>query len=136
MLGAISDGFIDEQMTEGTARRQSEIESGDRKIVGLNFGDIASAPPLDLFEGNPDAEEQQLERIRQLRRERSQTEVARSLAALRSGAARKSREPSFNLIPDVAACIAACATVGEIFSELREALGEDRSVQSRSIAHV
>jgi methylmalonyl-CoA mutase N-terminal domain/subunit len=136
MLGAISDGFIDEQMTGGTVRRQSEIESGDRKIVGLNFGDVASAPPLELFEGNPDAEEQQLERVRQLRRERSQTEVARSLVGLRAGAARKSSEPSYNLIPDVGACIAASATVGEIFSELREVLGEDSSVQSRSIAHV
>jgi methylmalonyl-CoA mutase, N-terminal domain len=136
MIGAISQGFIDDQMTAGTMQRQVGIEENAVKVVGLNFGDVAPAPPLELFEGNPDAERQQLDRVADLRAKRDSSQTARALAHLQSAAKRKSAQMNINIIPDVASCIDASATVGEIFSVLRNVFGEDRSVRTRLTAGV
>jgi methylmalonyl-CoA mutase N-terminal domain/subunit len=132
MLNAIATGFIDDAMTEGTLRRQIDIETNEQVIVGLNYGDVAPAPPLEIFRGNPDAEQQQIERVANLRRTRSGADVLRSLKELQAGATRKSNDMSYNLIPDVGTCIDAFATVGEIFLVLRDVFGEAQVGQNAS----
>jgi methylmalonyl-CoA mutase N-terminal domain/subunit len=127
MLGAIENRLIWEHMTNGTYDRQLEIESGERKIVGLNHGDTAAAPDLELFEGNPKAEGDQLLRVQNLREDRDPAEVGRALSALGAAAARKRDDLRHNLILDVKSAIAARASVGEIYDVLRNELGQSDS---------
>jgi methylmalonyl-CoA mutase N-terminal domain/subunit len=123
-LAAIATGFIDGQMTDGVARRQQEIESCERKIVGLNYGDVAEADSLELFETNPAAEQEHIARVQKLRADRDGDAVRRALDKLRGSAHEKSKASRHNIIPDVAECIDASATVGEVFAVLRDELSE------------
>ena len=124
MIAAIASGVIDDAMTSGMLDRQLEIESGDRKIIGLNFGDVGEAAPLEVFQGNSEAERDQLQRMAALRQMRSKAEVQNALNALVTGAKRKSRDASYNLIPDVALCLESLCSIGEVFGVLREILGQ------------
>jgi len=123
MVTAISEGFIHAEMTAGTYRRQLELESGERRIVGLNHGDTGEATPLEIFEGNPNAEAEQLERVGGLRASRPEAPVGAALLALQAEATKKVADPSHNLVPAVGTCVEARATVGEIFTVLREVFG-------------
>lgn len=127
MLAAIENRFIWDEMTSGTYNRQLEIESGQRKVVGLNFGDTAPAPALELFEGNPRAESDQLQRLKILRERRSEYDVRSALAGLREAARRKQANLRSNIIPEVKQAIEARASVGEIFDVLRSELGQAQS---------
>jgi methylmalonyl-CoA mutase N-terminal domain/subunit len=136
MLRAIEDGYIREEMTEGTHRRQREIESGERHIVGLNYGDTAPAPPLEIFEASADAEAEQIRRVVAVRGRRSAAEVRRSLDALARAAERKLEDPCTNLVTAVGDCIEARATVGEIFADLRAVLGEAGAAAPAAVGKV
>jgi len=124
MLGAIESRLIWEHMTTGTYDRQREIERGERKIVGLNHGDTAEAPPLELFEGNPRAEDDQRRRVEDLRRDRDAVAVGRALSELGRAAALKRDDLQHNVVLAVKGAIAARASVGEIFDVLRCELGQ------------
>lgn len=123
MVAAIAEGFIHAEMTSGTYQRQLELESDERRIVGLNYGDTAEASPMEIFEGNPNAEAEQVERVRSLRASRPEAALGAALRELRCEAKRKLADPTHNLVPAVAGCVEARATVGEIFDVLREAFG-------------
>lgn len=127
MLAAIEDRSIWDHMTLGTYERQLEVEHGTRKIVGLNFGDTASAPALEIFAGNPRAEEEQIIRVDNVRAGRDRGTVAAALDKLREAAGRKHENLSYNIIDDVKAAIEARATVGEIFDVLRSEMGQSDS---------
>jgi methylmalonyl-CoA mutase, N-terminal domain len=132
MVTAIESGFVRSTMAEALHGTQLEIDGGARKVVGLNFGDVSATSPPKLFRGNPDAERDQIERVKSLRQRRPSAPTSRSLATLREAAIRKAREPERNLVPEVSACIESMSTVGEIFGVLRDIFGEyvptDRSV--------
>jgi methylmalonyl-CoA mutase N-terminal domain/subunit len=123
MVAAISEGFIHAEMTAGTYHRQLELESGERRIVGLNHGDTGEATPMEIFEGNPNAEAEQVERVRSLRASRAEAPLAAALLGLHDEAEKKVTDPTHNLVPAVGGCVEAKATVGEIFDVLREAFG-------------
>lgn len=124
MVSAIDQRYIEGQMTEGTYRRQLEIERGERRIIGLNYGATAAAPSIEIWQGNPNAEREQVERLHALRASRSQRDVDHTLTQLGRAAETKVKEPHHNLVPFVAPCLEANATVGEIFDRLREVFGE------------
>jgi methylmalonyl-CoA mutase N-terminal domain/subunit len=123
MVAAISEGFVHGEMTAGTYERQLEVESAERRIVGLNHGDTAEATPMEIFEGNPNAEAEQVERVRNLRASRPEAPVAAALLGLHDEAGKKVSDPTYNLVPAVGECVEARATVGEIFDVLREVFG-------------
>lgn len=124
MVEAIKSGYIQAHMTEAMYRRQLAIERGERKVIGLNYGATAEAPPVEIWEGNPDAERDQLQRVEALRASRSRAGLDRALSGLDRAAQRKREDPARNLIPAVVPCLEARATVGEIFAVLRGVFGE------------
>jgi ethylmalonyl-CoA mutase len=110
------------------ADRQRRIEAGDLLVVGVNkFTEHEESPLLAAATGailvvDPDAERQQIERLRAFRKGRNQSDVNSALQALADAARGGS-----NIMP---ACIRAAhagVTTGEWAATLRQVFGEYRA---------
>src|SRR5216117_1855418 len=81
-LAAIEAGYIQQQIQDAAYRAQQAIDSGDAVVVGVNkFGDSA-APATNVFRLEPDIERRQIERVRAVRADRSQSEWHAVLEAI------------------------------------------------------
>jgi methylmalonyl-CoA mutase N-terminal domain/subunit len=75
-------------------------------------------PPIDVLQIDETAEQKQIERIREVRRRRNESAVAKTLSDLRRAA-----EGSENTMPFILDAVRAYATVGEICGALKEVFG-------------
>ncbi|HEY8536292.1 MAG TPA: methylmalonyl-CoA mutase family protein [Vicinamibacterales bacterium] len=117
-LAAIEAGFVQREIQESAYRAQQAIESGEMVIVGVNrYQD--DAPPIEVFQVDPQVEERQRERVRAVRAGRSEQEWRRAIADVEAAAA-----DGRNLVPPVLAAVEAHATVGEIADAMRRVFGE------------
>lgn len=123
-VAAIESGYYDQKMTAGLYRYQREVEAGERVVVGVNSFTREEEVPIDLFQGNAQAEADQTAAVRRLKAERSQQAVQAALAELRRVAEAKAAGRQQNIMPAMLAAVQAYATVGEIFGELRVVFGE------------
>ncbi|HXV24117.1 MAG TPA: methylmalonyl-CoA mutase family protein [Alphaproteobacteria bacterium] len=127
-VAAIEQGYMKRRLVESNARRLAEIESGDRKMVGVNaFTESAPSPLTEAADGgflaiDPEAERTQVEALGDWRSRRDETQVTAALDALASAAAqaRDIMEPSI-------ACAHAGVTTGEWAETLRKIFGEYRA---------
>ena len=115
---AIQEGFFQHEIIQSASETQREIDRGEQVVVGVNryqAGEIE----MPSFRIDPAAEKDQVESLKQLKRERSQRAVQKSLEGIRL--AGKKNE---NLVPSFIEAVKAYATVGEICGVLRELYGE------------
>jgi methylmalonyl-CoA mutase N-terminal domain/subunit len=122
-LAAIEGGFQQRQIQESAYRVQSEIERGDKIVVGVNkFRDEgATTPPLQRID--PEGERRQVERLLRVRSERDPARWDAALRRLDDAA-----KGGDNLLPPLIEAVEAYATVGEISNRLRAAWGEHREL--------
>jgi methylmalonyl-CoA mutase, N-terminal domain len=122
MLAAIAEGFPQREIADAAFRYQSQLETGERVIVGVNVFehsvDMAQPPTLVI---DPDVEVSQAARLKQLRERRDSGSVATRLDALQEVA-----RGSDNLMPAIIDCVRARATEGEIVAALRAVFGTYR----------
>ena len=119
MVEAIEQGYPQREIAESAYRFQKQVELGERDIVGVNvYGDNEELGVETLYI-NEDVSERQIAKLNDLRRTRDTNRVARSLAAIREVALRKT-----NLMPSLLEAVRAYATLGEICDALRDAWGE------------
>jgi len=123
-LAAIESGFIQTEIQNAAYEYQQAVEKGDQIIVGVNRFRQDEADPVKPFRVNPELQEQQIRRLRELRSRRDGTQVTKVLSALEETA----RGPG-NLMERVVECAEAYATVGEISDRLRAVFGEYRPNQ-------
>ena len=123
-IEALEKGYYLKEMAEGMYRYQKEVESGERAIIGVNKYTIEKEVPIQLFKGDPEDEQRQIERLHRVRKERNQEQVQRSLSQLRRVAKLKAIGRKENIIPAMIEAVKAHATIGEIFRILREVFGE------------
>jgi methylmalonyl-CoA mutase N-terminal domain/subunit len=120
-LRAIESGYIQNEIQSAAYQWQRGIESGERVVVGVNRFRQDGEHPSATFRLDPALERGQVEKLRQLRASRSQSEVDAKLAALQQAA----RDDS-NLMPVIIDAAASYATLGEISDRLRAVFGEFR----------
>jgi methylmalonyl-CoA mutase N-terminal domain/subunit len=120
-MAAIDRGWIQNEIQSAAYRYQQEIERGERIIVGVNKFVSDETVALQTFRVPPELEQQQIERVRQVRASRSASNVNAALARL-SAAARSTD----NLMPCILDCCRALVTLGEISDALRGVFGEYR----------
>ena len=123
---AIEKGYYLEKMAEGQYRTQKEIESGERKVIGVNTFALDKKVPVPLFEGDPEGETRQIERLNLIRHQRERSRVTKSLDELSRTAEKKSKGMDLNIVPAMLEAVRAQATEGEIFESLRRVYGEYR----------
>jgi methylmalonyl-CoA mutase N-terminal domain/subunit len=117
-VAAIETGFQKNEIEKAAYRIATEIDSGERTVVGLNRFNLDSEELYEPLRVDPAIEAQQAERLARLRAERRQPEVDRHLDALRSAA-----DGVDNVLVAMKAALAERATVGEVCNVLREAWG-------------
>ena len=123
MARCIEAGYVQRLVLEEAYRHARAVESGERKVVGENvFVSPDEPPPTRLYQHNPAALAEQLERLDEVRARRSEADVTRALGRLRDAAA---RTPD-NLMPSTLDCVRAYATIGEIMATLRDVFGTYR----------
>jgi len=121
-LKAIERGEIQHEIQESAYRHQRRIETGEQVIVGVNrYQEQGAAAPADILRIDPEAERQQVERVRALRARRPPGPWKDSLAAVEDRA-----RAGGNLVPAMVDAVLAQATVGEIAGRLRAVFGEHR----------
>ncbi len=122
MLDAVAEGFPQREIADAAFRYQSQLETGERVIVGVNVFEqsVNSLQPPTLVI-DPDVEVEQAARLKQLRERRDNTSVATRLDALQEVA-----RGTDNLMPAIIDCVRARATEGEIVEALRTVFGTYR----------
>jgi len=119
MARCIEEGYVQRLVLQEAYRHSMAVESGERKVVGENvFATGEEPPPTRLYQHDPAALTEQLERLDEVRARRSEAEVRRALARLRDVAA-----GSGNVMPATVDCVRAYATIGEVMGTLREVFG-------------
>jgi methylmalonyl-CoA mutase N-terminal domain/subunit len=119
VIAAIKDNFFQREIAESSFRYQSEVERGERVVVGVNRYQQEDDRELDILKIDPALERKQIDRVQALRTRRDATAVEAALARLREDAAHEDR----NLMEPIMAAARADATMGEMCDALREVWG-------------
>lgn len=117
MLKAIGSGWVQREIHRSAYRVQHELESGERRVVGVNCH-VEGESPTPRFSLDPSIERAQRERLAEVRKTRSADAVRRTLDQVR-----RTAEGDANLMPPLIEALRAQATIGEISDALREVFG-------------
>jgi len=121
MVTAIESGYVQRIIADEAFTSQQRLESGDKKIVGVNaFVTDDPTPEVAGFEMDERSRVQQLERLARVKRSRDGDAVGRCLDALHVAA----DKPDINLMPLLVEAALAYCTVGEIVETLKGTWGE------------
>src|SRR5579884_4316917 len=119
VIAAIEQNFMQREIAEASFRYQSEVERGERVVVGVNRYQVEEEQPVEILRIDPALERKQIERVRAVRERRDPAAVQAALARLREDAA----HPDRNLMEPLMAASRAYATLGEMCDALREVWG-------------
>lgn len=118
VLPAIEKGFFQSEISDAAYRYQREIDSGERRIVGVNAYRDEKTPSVPLLEMDPQGYQRQLARLEQVRRERDPGQVGQALDRLRIAC-----QGTQNTMPYILDAVRAYATLGEMIGVMKEAFG-------------
>jgi methylmalonyl-CoA mutase, N-terminal domain len=123
MIRGVEEGYVQRLIAENAYGMQTDLDSGERKVVGVTcFRTDEPAPDVQGYELDEAKVNGQLERLAQVKHARDQMEVDRTLAQLSVAA----QSEDVNLMPLLIECAHAYCTVGEIVGVLKEQWGEFR----------
>jgi methylmalonyl-CoA mutase N-terminal domain/subunit len=117
MIPAIEAGFPQSEIAAASYRYQREVEAGERVVVGVNRFQ-SEEQPIELLRIDESAARQQENKLAALRARRDNSEVIRTLDALKRAA-----EGTDNSMPYILDAVRAYATLGEICDALRAVFG-------------
>jgi methylmalonyl-CoA mutase N-terminal domain/subunit len=119
MVEAIKQNLPQREIAEASFRYQSEVEAGERVVVGVNRYQVEDEAPIQTLRIDPALERRQIERVRELRGRRDAAAAEAALARLRNDAARA----DVNVMPAIVEAAGAYVTMGEMCDVLREVWG-------------
>ncbi|MBI3808091.1 MAG: methylmalonyl-CoA mutase, partial [Nitrospirae bacterium] len=124
IVNAVSNGLVQAEVARQALLYEQKIRSGEIVKVGVNKyrveGETASQE-VELNEYSPEATEEQLRRLAQVKAERDASAVQAALVRVRDDA-----QSGVNIMPAMLQAVRAYATVGEITGELKKMFGEFR----------
>ncbi|MEN5084417.1 methylmalonyl-CoA mutase [Bosea sp. TWI1241] len=123
MAKAIEAGIPKLRIEEAAAKTQARIDGGQQAIIGVNIFKPENEAAIEVLKvDNAAVRAQQLDKLRRLRAERSESEVQSALTALTNGA-----RGNANLLDLAVKAARAKATVGEISMALETVFGRHRA---------
>jgi methylmalonyl-CoA mutase N-terminal domain/subunit len=117
-VAAIEQGFQKAEIERSAYRIAREVDSGERKVVGVNAYVSEQEEPYEPLRVDPAIEQEQAARLADLRSRRDSAEVSRRLDDVRSAAAGEA-----NMLYPLREALRALATVGEVCNALRDVWG-------------
>jgi len=121
MVKAIEDGYPQKEILNSAYKTQKRIENKEQIIVGVNEYNSDKKEKIDILKVDEEQEEKQIEKLKNLKRQRDTTKVEQSLNRLKKAAINEE-----NLFPYVIECVENYSTIGEITKILKEVYGEYR----------
>ncbi|HZF09832.1 MAG TPA: methylmalonyl-CoA mutase family protein [Thermoanaerobaculia bacterium] len=118
MVEAIEAGFPQREIMDAAFRYQKSFEEKEKLIVGVNAFQLENEPPIDILYIADDLADRQVAAMNEVKARRDKGAVARTLDALKRGAAGDA-----NTMPLLLDCVKAYCTVGEVSDALREVFG-------------
>ena len=122
MVESVKRGFPQREIADASFELQSEIEAGDRVVVGVNRFTEGDAGEPEILRIDPTLERKQIGRLQAVRARRDGAAVEERLARLRAAAAVEDR----NLMPLLVECAEVHASEGEIVETLQAVWGDYR----------
>jgi methylmalonyl-CoA mutase, N-terminal domain len=117
-VAAIEAGFVQQEIEEAAYRFSSQVESGERVVVGVNRFEDGEDGRIELHHLDPEIERRQLARTERVRAERDAAAAEAALVEVRRVAG-----TAENLLPPMREALRAYCTVGEICEVLRDEWG-------------
>ena len=117
-MKSIESGFQQREIHEAAWEHLNQVESGDRKIVGVNHGVLEEEKMPPVLKPDADLGVRQKEKLANVRNNRDDEAVEASLTAIRVEAAKDT-----NLFPLVIEALKHDCTLGEIISAMKEEFG-------------
>jgi methylmalonyl-CoA mutase N-terminal domain/subunit len=119
VIPAIEQNFQQREIAEASFRYQSEVERGERIVVGVNRYELDEEQPIEILRIDPALEQKQIERVQAVRARRDPAAAEAALARLKEDAAHDDR----NLMEPILEAARAYVTMGEMCDALREVWG-------------
>jgi methylmalonyl-CoA mutase N-terminal domain/subunit len=119
MVEAVSSGYIQKEVARQAYEFERKIQEGVNTKVGVNKYIEGVDMEVELHDYNEEWAVMQSQRLNELRKNRDNTAVKKSLKTLENAAKQKK-----NVMPSLVACCKSYATVGEMSNVFREVYGE------------
>jgi methylmalonyl-CoA mutase N-terminal domain/subunit len=117
--GAIEQGYMHREIQDSAYKFQREIESEQRISVGVNRYQSDQLSMEGVLRIDPAMEKQQLRQLDNVKSERDEGQVQKTLGRLAETARGED-----NTLPAILECVEAYASIGEICDVMREVTGE------------
>jgi methylmalonyl-CoA mutase N-terminal domain/subunit len=122
VVPGIEAGWFQRGIADSAFRQQREIESGMRKVVGVNaFTDGSDTLEIDTLRISADVEERQRGRMARLREERDEEKVRATLKTLEAAT-----RTNANLVEPILECARSYCTLYEIRETMEQVFGSYR----------
>ena len=118
-VSAIEQGYIQDEIARSAYDYQRGVESSEKIIVGVNKFTVEQETPIQLLKVDDAVRQVQVEKLRELKRQRDPAKVDNILQQLNDKASGDE-----NIIPIVIEAVENKCTLGEIADTLREVFGE------------
>jgi methylmalonyl-CoA mutase N-terminal domain/subunit len=114
VVPAIEAGFMQKEIADAAFRHQQELEHRRRIMVGVNGFVSDDDGDLEILRIPASLEQEQSERVQEVRRRRDAARASRALGQVRGAAA----SPTENLMPHILDAVRAYCTEGEIMDAM------------------
>jgi methylmalonyl-CoA mutase N-terminal domain/subunit len=118
MVSAIEKGFPQKEIKESAYSYQKEVDSKERLIVGVNDFISEENAPVEVFKTDPKVERKQIQRLKDVKRNRDEKRLKSALQDLK-----KAAQGDENLMPFLIEAVKSYATLGEICDVLKGIFG-------------
>ena len=119
MVQAVSSGYVQKEVARQAYEYERKLQEGTVTKVGVNKYTEGVDMEVELHEYNEEWAQKQIDKVKQVRKERDNKRVKEVLENLET--ASKNKE---NIMPNLVECCKAYATVGEMANVFREVFGE------------
>lgn len=119
VIPALEKGFMQSEISDAAYRYQREIDSGRRKIVGVNAYMEEKPAVIPILRMDPNGYTRQMSRLNEVKKTRDSGRVGQTLDALRIAC-----EGTENTMPYIVDCVRAYCTLGEIIGVMTKVFGK------------
>jgi methylmalonyl-CoA mutase, N-terminal domain len=119
VVAAIKENFFQREIAEASFQFQSEVESKQRIVVGVNRYQLDDEQQLEILKVAPELEGEQIARVQSLRARRDSAAVEQALTRLKQDASKDGP----NLMEPIIDAARGYVTMGEMCDAFREVWG-------------
>jgi methylmalonyl-CoA mutase, N-terminal domain len=119
MVEAVSSGYVQREVSRQAYEFEKKIQDGNVTKVGVNKYTEGVDMEVELHEHNEEWAQLQIDRLKELKRDRDNKAVNESLKVLEKATREKT-----NVMPCLVDCCKSYATVGEMANVFRDVFGE------------